>query len=516
MSRSRSPRPPSKKASTRLGRFLESDDYVITWAVGHLVELAEPEEYDAKFKKWRMADLPIVPERFRSCRATARPQKQLERDPQAAEARRRRARRQRLRRRARGRADLRLHYENAGGQASRSQRLWLELDDEARRSAKAFGHLRPGERAAAARGGGALALRGRLARRHERDARGDDPRLRRAFDGAVSLGRVQTPTLAMIVRREREIQALRRPSRTGSSTATFAADRGRGLRRAATSAAGDLPKQEAADAIVAARAPASPATIAKLEKTEQRERPPLLYDLTVAPARREHALRLLRAPHARRPRSALRGARRRSPTRARARATSRATWSRELKPTAGARRRRSPSTHAAPSTCSALDELPLGRVVNDAKVTDHHAIIPTRSEQRLEKLTDDERKIYDLVARRFLAVFHPEAVFERTRVETTVAEQRLPHARPACSLEAGLARPSTARSRGPERSREDDEGGDQSLPKLEQGEAVETRRGRGARRKETQPPRRYTEASLLAGDGDRRQAHRRRASCARR
>jgi DNA topoisomerase-3 len=41
--------------------FLESDEYVITWAVGHLVQLAEPEEYDEKWKKWRMADLPIVP-----------------------------------------------------------------------------------------------------------------------------------------------------------------------------------------------------------------------------------------------------------------------------------------------------------------------------------------------------------------------------------------------------------------------------------------------------------------------
>ena len=44
---------------------LESDDYVITWAVGHLVELAEPDDYDERWKKWRMADLPIVPEDFR-------------------------------------------------------------------------------------------------------------------------------------------------------------------------------------------------------------------------------------------------------------------------------------------------------------------------------------------------------------------------------------------------------------------------------------------------------------------
>ena len=69
-----------------------------------------------------------------------------------------------------------------------------------------------------------------------------------------------------------------------------------------------------------------------------------------------------------------------------------------------------------------LDKLPLGRVVNDKKVQDHHAIIPTRSEHDLGRMGQDELKVYDLVAKRFLAVFHPEAVYERTRVETTVVE----------------------------------------------------------------------------------------------
>src|SRR5512133_2599682 len=57
--------------------FLESDEYVITWAVGHLVELAQPEEYDEKFKKWRMADLPIVPEVFQLRPRDAKSKKQL-------------------------------------------------------------------------------------------------------------------------------------------------------------------------------------------------------------------------------------------------------------------------------------------------------------------------------------------------------------------------------------------------------------------------------------------------------
>src|SRR5206468_8259841 len=71
---------------------------------------------------------------------------------------------------------------------------------------------------------------------------------------------------------------------------------------------------------------------------------------------------------------------------------------------------------------TALTELPLGRVVNNKKVEDHHAIIPTKSVHELAKMSADEKKIYDLVAKRFLAIFHPDAVFERTRIETTVAD----------------------------------------------------------------------------------------------
>ena len=104
-----------------------------------------------------------------------------------------------------------------------------------------------------------------------------------------------------------------------------------------------------------------------------------------------------------------------------------------------------------------------------------------------------------MVARRFLAVFHPEAVFENTRLETTVESARLPHhAAACCSSPAGAA--STARRRstsGSQSSSDDDEGGPQQLPKLERGEAVDTREV-AAEEKVTKPPRRYSDASLLA------------------
>ena len=94
----------------------------------------------------------------------------------------------------------------------------------------------------------------------------------------------------------------------------------------------------------------------------------------------------------------------------------------EIKPIAQLRRRPARVRRRPRSTCSASTCCRSARVVNDAKVTDHHAIIPTRAERHpVDKMDDDDRRIYDLVVRRFLAIFHPDAVFENTRVETTVA-----------------------------------------------------------------------------------------------
>jgi DNA topoisomerase-3 len=69
---------PKSRTTREEAVFLESDEYVITWAVGHLVQLAEPEEYDEKWKKWRMADLPIVPpDGFKLVPRDAKSKKQL-------------------------------------------------------------------------------------------------------------------------------------------------------------------------------------------------------------------------------------------------------------------------------------------------------------------------------------------------------------------------------------------------------------------------------------------------------
>ncbi len=156
-----------------------------------------------------------------------------------------------------------------------------------------------------------------------------------------------------------------------------------------------------------------------------------------------------------------------------------------------------------------MDVLPLGKVINDEKVTDHHAIIPTRSEHNLDKMSDDDRRVYDMVARRFLAVFHPEAVFENTRLETTVADARLPHQRQGPDR-AGLARRlRRGRAGGRRRARR---------RRLRRRAApAQAREGRGGRRPRGQVRGQGDQAAAAllrrvpAGrDGDRRQARRRR------
>jgi DNA topoisomerase-3 len=165
----------------------------------------------------------------------------------------------------------------------------------------------------------------------------------------------------------------------------------------------------------------------------------------------------------------------------------------EIKPTAQKAGRNNAYRDAA-AYVAGLDVLPLGRVVADDKVGDHHAIIPTNAEHRLERMSEDDRRVYDLVVRRFLAVFHPDAVFENTRVETTV-EQHVFRTRGRVLVVPGWRGVYGELPEGEQRD-EDDEGANQQLPRLERGEDVDTRKAE-VLAKETKPPRRYSDASLL-------------------
>src|ERR687897_3425945 len=233
--------------------YLETDEHVMTWAVGHLVQLAEPDEYDPKFKKWRMADLPIVPDEFKLVVRDERSKKQfnviakqLRRDDvdvviNACDAGRE------------GELIFAWTYEKAKAKKP-VERLWLSSMTSAAIK-EAFGTLRPASE---------LARLEQAARsRSEADwivgmnsTRAATIRLRSSFDGAVSLGRVQTPTLAILARREEEIRAFR-PEPYWIVDASFAAVGGEpGRGHAGRFHGGSQPRlktAQEADAIVAPR-----------------------------------------------------------------------------------------------------------------------------------------------------------------------------------------------------------------------------------------------------------------------
>jgi DNA topoisomerase-3 len=472
--------------------FLEGPDHVVSWAVGHLVQLADPDEYEERYKKWRMADLPIVPERFKLVVRDERSKKQmnvikrlLARDDvdlvvNACDAGRE------------GELIFAYLYEKSGSKKP-VERLWL---NSMTRSAieEAFSALRPGTELAS--------LEAAARSRSEADwivgmnaTRAATIRLRSSFDGAVSLGRVQTPTLAILARREQEIRDFK-PEPYWLVDATFdpvAEPQGRVYEgRYHAGANPRLKTAEDARAIVGS-CEGQNGSITKLEKSERKERPPLLYDLTslqrdansrfgfsarrtLAAAQRlyeEHkALTYPRTNSRYLPRDMIN----------------------EIKPIARLLGEQGEYADASRYVLG-LDVLPLGRVINDEKVTDHHAIIPTRAERHpVEKMNDDDRRIYDLAVRRFLAIFHPDAVFENTRVETTVAGHVF-RTRGKLMLVPGWRGvygelPDTERG-------DDDEGSEQQLPKLDRDEQVAVTEI-DSEEKETKPPRRYTEGSLLA------------------
>ncbi len=498
--------------------FLEGPEHVVSYAVGHLVQLAEPEAYDPKYKSWRMSDLPIVPSKFklivrdeRSRKQMSVVTKQLGRDDvgevvNACDAGRE------------GELIFAYLYEKAKAKKP-VRRLWLNSMTSAAMK-QALASLRPAEE---------YALLEQAARsRSEADwivgmnaTRAATIRLRSSFDGAVSLGRVQTPTLAIVARREEEIKAFK-PEPYWLVDATFATleplpgESGGGGRtylghyQAPAGSPGNtkgprIGTEQEAEAIVEA-CQGRTGTITKLEKKEQREKAPMLYDLTTLQREANNRYGF----SAKRTLAAAQRLYEEHKALTYPRTSSRYLTTdmiEEIKPIAelvGAQREYAKGA----AYVTGLDVLPLGRVVNDEKVSDHHAIIPTRSEHPVEKMSSDDRRIYDMAVRRFLAVFHPEAVFENTRVETTVtaADSAAPDAagahvfrtRGKVLLEPGwrgVYDEVAADAKDAERG-EDDETAEQTLPRLLESEPV-TAKEIASARKETKPPRRYSDASLL-------------------
>jgi DNA topoisomerase-3 len=502
-------------ASRRGEGFIAGASDIVTWCVGHLVELDDPESYDERLQRWRLEDLPILPGEFKH-HASERTLEQfkvikslLAREDvtgvvNAADAGRE------------GELIFDLVYTLARCRKP-VERLWISsLTRDA--ILEGFRNLKSSDEY---RG-----LRDSAHARQRADwlvginaTRAQTIRARRAgHQGVYSLGRVQTPTLALIVERDREIANFV-PVDYFEVVAQFRAPGGEYAGRWFGRDGSRFDKREEAEA-VARKVEGKRGAVEKVEKKSVREKPPLLHDLTS----------LQRAANTRYGFTAARTLELAQGLYEKKFLTYPRTSSRHLsKSVAEEIEAHVRAASVGPYVAFIEKILAKGkpkltsRHVDDKKVTDHHAVIPTKQKVDAAALSPDEKRIYDLVARRFLAAFFPDAELERTSVVTAAEGERFitrgtvviepgwrevePPARDARRTSAGEAKDSSgankskgdaARSAEDEtkKSGDDDEEEGAELPPLKAQDPADVLKAEAVA-KQTKAPPRYSESSLL-------------------
>lgn len=459
---------------------LEGNRYIVTWALGHLVTLKDPEDYDKKYKEWNMAVLPMMPEKLQikvipqtgkqyHAVTTQLARKDVQEVVIATDAGRE------------GELVARWILDKAHNQKP-CKRLWISsVTDKAIR--EGFASLKDAKeydnlyRAAVSRAE-ADWLVGINATRA----------LTCKYNAQLSCGRVQTPTLAMIAQREQEIREfVPKPYYTVTAAAggvvyTWKDEKTGGTR---------IPDPEKAKQI-ANKAKQYPLVLQKVEKKKKQKEAPLLYDLTElqrdASARfgysAKQTLNLMQSLYETHkiltyPRTDSRY------------------LTRDIVPTL---KERLDAVSIGPYKVLAQQakRRPIHGTpgfVNDAKVSDHHAIIPTEQYVQLSSLSNEERRIYDLVVRRFLAVLLPPCVYEETVIRASI-ENECFTARGKRMVEKGWQE-AYEDNRYEEEEELKEEVRDQNLPLLQAGMKLEQPKI-NLREGKTKPPSHFTEGTLLS------------------
>lgn len=457
--------------------FLEGDRYVVTWALGHLVELAAPEVYDKAWEKWDMLTLPMLPEHMKTVviKETTRQYKAVANLMKrgdigelviATDSGRE------------GELVARWIMEKAGWKKP-AKRLWISSQtDKAIR--EGFQNLRPARDydnlfySARARGEADWLVGLNVTRA-----------LTCKFNAQLSAGRVQTPTLALIVDREEEIRHFVPKEyytvsvKTPGFNATW-------RDRSGQARTFDKARAEA----LAAKLSGKTGVLTEVRKTYKQTPPPAAYDLTELQrdANKKYAY------SAKETLSIMQSLYEVHKVLTYPRTDSRY-LSDDVVGTLPERLRSVMVDEYKPLAAEIMRNRPLQTrfLVNNAKVTDHHAIIPTEEAPDLFRLSGPERNIYDLVVRRFLAVLLPPFEYEETRLTLTVDGETFTAKGKIVKNQGWKA----AYSRfSLEEDEEDGEEREQNLPQLRQGDRVQIVSAR-ANVGHTAPPKRFTEATLL-------------------
>jgi DNA topoisomerase-3 len=489
---------------------IQGQGVIVTWCVGHLVEALAPEGYDPALKSWRMEALPFFPDSFRYAPIPATEEQYrtvaalMNRDDVGEIVNATDAGRE-------GELIFDLVYRLAGA-SKPVLRFWTSsLTDEAIR--EAYARMKPGE--------SYLGLRDAARCRQEADwlvgincTRAQTLAQRRAGgEGVYSVGRVQTPTLALLVNRELEIVNFV-PRDFWTLWARFQAGEGSYKGKWFKKAEGrdiDRFDQEAEARAMAERLAGKPGQVASVSARSEKRKPELLYDLTAlqkeankrfgltAERTLELAQNLYEAKLISYPRT-------NSRCLTEADAQKIPGWIKaigqgqlqQLQPFVAELRGRWPVK---------LDK----RFVNDKEVEDHTALVPTENPAR--NLHGDELRIYELIARRFLAAHWPDRVEAKTTIITRIDQETFkttgtvvkalgwsevdpPHGRPKKEPKAKDPAADEAKGEEAEDAEEDEDSG--TLPAVAKGEKVETL-DLAPKAGKTSPPKRMTEADLLGG-----------------
>jgi DNA topoisomerase-3 len=469
--------------NTKNKACFEGAQYVVTWALGHLVTLAEPEDYDQKYREWRLEDLPMLPTRMKLkvIRQSARQfaaVKSLMQRPDISELV--------IATDAGREGELVARWIMALASWKKPfKRLWISSQTDAA-IRDGFAGLKPGNAydnlydAAACRAEADWLIGLNVSRA-----------LTCKFNAQLTAGRVQTPTLAMIVQREQEIKEFKPVDYwtiRGDFGDYFGDWRGPG-------GSGRLFDHTRAEEI-AARVRGQSGTIVEVKTEGKNEPPPLAYDLTEL--QRDANRRL--GWTAQKTLGILQGLYERHKLVTYPRTDARYITT-DIVPTLPARLRSMGVGPYAPLVAPLLQKPPAPgkRFVDNSKVSDHHAIIPTEQPLQLGSLTVEERNLYDLIARRFIAVLYPPYTYNQTTLITEVKGERF-HSRGRVVKSQGWRAVTVPLADRDERA------GEEALPEQTLAEqtlaeqlkgAVKEARACKVAKKQTKPPGRYTEATLL-------------------
>ncbi|MEK4472243.1 DNA topoisomerase 3 [Paenibacillus sp. FSL R7-0048] len=461
--------------------YIEGPKYVVTWALGHLVGLAEPEDYNKKFATWALEDLPILPEKTKL--------KVLRETNQQYKAVQHLMKRQDIEElivatdAAREGELLARWIMNMAGWKKPFRRLWISSQTD-KAIKEGFAKLRPGREF------------DRLYESARCRAEADwmiglnvTRALTCKFGSPLSAGRVQTPTLGMIMDREQEITGFR-----SVDFETLTADFGdfQAAWRASNGNVRIFEKDKTAS--LKDKLTGRSGRIIKVQKSEKSEPHPLAYDLTELQrdANRKFGF------SAKQTSSVLQRLYEQHKLVTYPRTDSRYLTS----DMTGTLKERLDSVAVGPYAALARPllrkQLPITkRIVDDSKVSDHHAIIPTEQTVLLNGLSTEERKLYDLIVRRFISLFYPPARYDAVAVTVNVEGESF-HVKGTTVKDAGWREVygGDMSSDDEEESADEPAAGSVKLPELREGATVTIGRCM-LRAGRTQPPKRYNEASLL-------------------